>query len=86
MRTIYKYPLVLGMNVFALPSGATVKAVGQQTGTVTLWAEVFTDNEPEKRAFFVYGTGHAIPPGFEYVGTALCDPFVWHVYEQAMKS
>jgi hypothetical protein len=83
MRTIYKYPLSIGMNVVEFPFGASIKAVGQQDGTVMLWAEVHEGNSPEKRCFYVYGTGHLIPAGLVYVGTAFCDPFVWHVYEQA---
>lgn len=82
MRTIYKYPLALGMNVIDLPFGSSIEAVAQQHGTVAMWAEVNSENKPETRTFYVYGTGHPIPAGFVYVGTAFGDPFVWHIYEQ----
>jgi hypothetical protein len=85
MRTIYKYPLCIGMNVIDLPFGAIVRAVGQQAGTIMLWAEVHPENSPEKKCFYIYGTGHQIQAGLIYIGTAFCDPFVWHVYEQTAK-
>ena len=83
MRAIFKYGLKLGLNLIEMPSGAEVKTVADQFGAVTMWAEVDSDAEPEKRTFDVYGTGLPIPAGLEYVGTAFCGPFVWHVYEQA---
>jgi hypothetical protein len=82
MRTIFKYPLyAFGVNVISLPFDAEIKAVGQQNNVITLWAEVEPENTQERRAFYIYGTGHNIPRGFTYIGTAFCGDFVWHVYE-----
>ena len=34
------------------------------------------------RGFAIIGTGHDVPSGAEYVGTAHVGPFVWHVFER----
>lgn len=64
-------------------------------GQVVLWAEVETSSESvaapgddnqerfEVRDFWVFGTGHPIRPGLKHVGSAICDEFVWHVFEKA---
>lgn len=53
-------------------------------GTVNVWAEVTTDSRmTPTRRMRVFGTGHALPDGAVYVGTAPAAPFVWHVYAEA---
>jgi hypothetical protein len=31
----------------------------------------------------VFGTGHEVPDEVTYRGTAIAEPFVWHLFEQA---
>ena len=87
MTIIYKYPLSLnGLDqTIEMPSGSRILVVGGQHGEPVLLAQVDTDAKPCKRVFVVVGTGHHVPPNDSglpgYVGTAFCDPFVWHVYE-----
>lgn len=80
--TIWKYTLEHGHNTFLLPKGAKILHVGQQNGTVCLWARVDPEQEQEKRVFRFVGTGHPLNcTDITYLGTAHDDPFVWHVFE-----
>ncbi len=47
------------------------------------WAEHDEAKTPVVRAFTIFGTGHRIPEGAVYVGTAPRTPegLVWHLYE-----
>lgn len=49
---------------------------------VEVWA-IHTDSPPVTRSFRVYGTGHPLPSGAQYVGTALAPggQLVWHLIE-----
>jgi hypothetical protein len=52
---------------------------------VCMWL-LLDDKEPKiKRRFTVLGTGHVIPPGRSFVGTAqeavMPFAFVWHLFE-----
>lgn len=79
--TVWKFPMAEpGRNRLSMPRGAMVRAVGNQNGGPNLWAEVDTEQPLEDRDFMVVGTGQPVGVGV-YVGTAFCDPFVWHVYE-----
>jgi hypothetical protein len=81
MRTIFKYPLCGEME---MPIGATVRKVGEQSGTIMIWAEVDPCQRlKELRAFVVYGTGHSIEEAdkLQYLDTVFMGPLVWHVYE-----
>ncbi len=83
MKTIHKYPVD---SVVEMPKGAEIRAVGFQRGQVFLWAEIMPDEtETEKREFAIIGTGHIFRPFTDrltYVGSAISDTFVWHVYER----
>ena len=87
MTTIYKYSLLLNVidQAIEMPSGSRILVVGQQHDMPVLWVQVDTDAKPCHRVFVVIGTGHHVPSSDSgvpaYVGTAFCDPFVWHVYE-----
>ena len=58
-----------------------------QNDELCLWIEVDLSNNSEFRTFGVFGTGHQIPEGWFYHGTALDldGAFVWHVYEKKGK-
>ena len=83
MRTIYKYRLPVGA-VFhvAMPTDAKIIHVGNQDGSVHIWAEVENANPRETRNFVIVGTGHEMPRDEgRHIGSAIVPPFVWHVYE-----
>jgi hypothetical protein len=83
MRTIWKYRLEVSDDVqsLSIPREAKIVAVGNQEGSITLWAEVAPGRFTEARTFAIHGTGHPIASDEDYIGTAIVPPFVWHVYE-----
>lgn len=59
-------------------------ALGYSAG-IEFWAE-YDDAKPViRRTFVIVGTGHRIPDGAAYAGTAPRTPdgLVWHLYELA---
>lgn len=86
-RKIFKYVLPFAPNEFGptsieMPRGATVVHVDRDPASsrIALWAVVTPSNDTTMRDFKAVGTGHAFISG-KYVGTAIIDPFVWHVFE-----
>jgi hypothetical protein len=89
---IFKYPISM-MSVtpstliqLQMPKGARILKVQEQGShppVPTLWALVNQENDMEVRTFVVYGTGQQMNTDRKevYLGTAMCDPFVWHVFE-----
>lgn len=83
MTRIYKYPLQISdEQMISMPRRSIIRFVGPQDGVLCLWAEVPADEDRfVGRTFYIHGTGHTIPQGRRYVGSAVMPPFVWHVYE-----
>lgn len=83
MKRIYKYTIDLDNQpcIVTTFAGARVVDVHEQNGEICVWMEHDTAQPTRVRAFFTYGTGHAIREGLSYVGTAHVRNFVWHVYE-----
>lgn len=65
------------------PSGELkVRLCGRdpETGSPAIWLEV-DDSQPEgEREILAFVTGADIPDGWGHVGSAICGPYVWHVY------
>lgn len=75
-KAVWKFQLYLIDEPQSLDCGK-ILTVAEQNGSLCIWAE----NEPMTRQWFtVEGTGHPIPEGAKYVGTAHMHPLVWHVY------
>ena len=85
MKTIYKYPLTkcegLGKYLILMPRKSRLLCVGSQEGTITLWAEVDTEEVLVTRKITIVGTGWELPENVIYLGTVFLGAFVWHVYE-----
>jgi hypothetical protein len=91
MKTIYKYALELtDRQAVSMPIGSKILYVGNQNGTICVWAEVDSD-VPYYRdhEFRIVGTGNPIDfptkPNetvwqYNFIGTVIMNPFVWHVY------
>jgi hypothetical protein len=63
----------------------TIFKYDTQGGVLRLWAEVNPDEEPTQSYLIaVVGTGQLAPDhrAWGYVGTAVTNPYVWHVYVQ----
>lgn len=94
VRTIFKYPLRVGVNEIRLPNNSHILDVQVQRNEIQMWVEQPVSNgqgeEPElrTRVFMVYGTGRLIPdnPG-TYLGTVqqLSGALVWHIYEEGRR-
>ncbi len=87
---IYKYTLdIVDRQVVRMPRGANILSVGNQRGKVCLWALCNPDMPFSLRAIEIIGTGNSIPENNTvnrvFVGTAIVEPFVWHVFESVKK-
>jgi hypothetical protein len=85
MRTVHKYALTASVVELHMPRGARLLAVATQNGVPCLWAEVDPRQEDEVRTFVGHGTGHWVPDGETYIGTAHDVEglgLVFHVYER----
>jgi len=85
MKTIYKYPLTsctgIGAYTISIPKKSRLLCVGTQHDTITIWAEVDTDEIVVTRKFKILGTGWELPENLIYLGTVFIGACVWHVYE-----
>ncbi len=87
MKAIWKYYVGPGDGRYEviMPVRSEVIAVMEQGGQLHVWAEVNIaasgKSEPKPRVFYVVGTGCPVPPKANtYLGSAICGPYVWHVY------
>ena len=83
-KVVYKYEIRGDERPIQMPADATIVHVAEQDSRLMLWAEHILPDENTSvavRKFSVFGTGHQIPFGAEYVGTFFNGPFVFHVYE-----
>ena len=79
MKKVFKYPLELtGVpQQVLMPAGAQVVYVGDQNGTITIWALVDPEAEPLHKIFLIAGTGHPlIRDNVTYLGAVFQDAFV----------
>ena len=83
-QSIWKFKLeITDRQIVPMPLKALILSVGVQRGSLCLWARVNTEAEVADREIEIIGTGHQIrPDGRRYIGTAIMEPFVWHVFER----
>lgn len=82
MKTIHKYVLSDVRNEVSTYEGARFLHVANQREQITVWAEVNTLARECMATLHVVGTGHEVPRGVAYVGSAVMagGDFVFHVY------
>lgn len=79
---VWKFPLQLGQTFLEMPERAKALAVQMQHGTPTLWALVAPSRFPERREFYLIGTGHPLLRcDLVYLATVQDGAFVWHAFE-----
>jgi hypothetical protein len=81
---IWKFPLVIiDHQTVEMPFFSTPLAVQMQHGELMLWALVEPTSPLRPKKFAVHGTGHSVPAGEKYIGTAQMagGELVWHVFE-----
>ena len=83
-RSVYRYRVGLdGPETIGLTSGPVAFGALARSAGIEFWAE-HDDTRPElPRTFVIVGTGHPVPEGALYVGTAPRTPegLVWHLFE-----
>lgn len=87
MKTIWKFRLALVNDQgILMPCGAEILSVANQDGKLCIWAIVDPSKESESRHIEIVGTDHPLPCDMgvdrRFIGTALADVFVWHVFER----
>lgn len=84
MRAVYRYQVGIdGPEEIGLTSGPlAIGALGDSDG-IEFWAEHDDAKAEVSRLFVIVGTGHRIPDGAVYIGSAPRTPegLVWHLYE-----
>ncbi len=85
MIQIWKYKVDVG--TIMMPKGAKILTVQMQNDSPHMWVIVDVDAELEERVFEIHGTGHNIRniDEYEYIGTYIDNPFVWHLFELIKK-
>lgn len=90
MKRILKFPLeIVDIQDVVMPVGADILHIGYQRGNLCLWA-VCDTTAVGVRNFEILGTGNPINPTAnwqerKFIGTAVGDTFVWHVFELVRK-
>lgn len=83
MQKVFKYiAKCIGDCKFDIPMKAKFCSFQMQGNFPAFWMEVDEANPTEVRTFRVFGTGHEVTNGYEYRGTAIDGPLVWHLYER----
>lgn len=80
---IYRYEVPVDDRWHPLQlSGSILHVACRNPRAVEVWA-LHVDGPTVTRSFRVYGTGHPLPPGIEYIGTAIAPggQLVWHLIE-----
>lgn len=96
-RTIWKYELrVTDVQRVPMPIGAKLltareqhvsarsEVMAREADVPMLWALVDPDAIKVDRLIAIVGTGNPAPDENDhavYVGTAVCGPFVWHIFD-----
>jgi hypothetical protein len=89
MKLVWKFPLdpaYASPYEVRMPKGADMLTAAMQGDTLCVWAMVDPQAETVTRRFWVIGTGMSIgtgpfeQPNMRYVGTALENFLVWHVF------
>lgn len=85
-RTVWKYPLIPGVQGIEMPEGASILTAQMQANEPQLWALVDPARTKRTRRIAVVGTGHDAPDrDAPYVATfqteSVMGPLVWHVFD-----
>lgn len=86
MRSIWKFNLQSGKNMFNIPKGYKVLSVAEQSDNIVLYCLVNPRVEKETVSFAVFGTGWELHDGvedLEFIGTVSTHDqyFMWHVFK-----
>jgi hypothetical protein len=79
---VYRYQVPVDDRAHTLTLTGPIRHVAaRQPDIVEVWAEHFENAPATARTLQAYGTGHPIPAGATWIGTALAPHgLVWHLY------
>lgn len=82
LRTIWKFPLNdSDRQTISLPLDYRIMSAGlDPDGDLCIWAAVDPDAKRIDVEICIVGTGRAMPRLGDFIGTVLCDRFVWHIF------
>jgi len=82
MKTIYKYEFqITDEQTIEMPEGSKILSIQKQHGCFYIWAMVDTDKQKEPFSIAIIGTGNPLwCTDYDYAGTIIADPFVWHLF------
>lgn len=83
---VYRYEVPVDNRWHEIELSGPVLHVASRHGDARLvhfWA-VNGQGLPYLYRFRVFGTGMEIPGSADYTGTAICEPYVWHLFRQAV--
>jgi hypothetical protein len=87
-RRMFRYVVPIDDQAHVIPLSASPVAVafgpgGWASASVEFWAESTEGAAEAQRAFRVFGTGHLLPEGAEWVATCprTAEGLVFHLYE-----
>ena len=84
-KTIFKFPIKVGLNEIQMPVGAQILTAQMQRGAMYIWCIVDeSEMRREARAINVFGTGHPLPEKADvsnWISTIQGAHYVWHLFE-----
>lgn len=80
---IYKFILdIADRQTIDLPENYQILSIQKQNDRMALWVLVDGLQEVHPVHFRIYGTGHEVKSGLEYISTVQIDNLVWHVFKE----
>jgi len=82
MKTVFKYPIeITEHQQIEMPSGSELRYIDiDPNGVPCIWAVVNTDSPIILADIYIYGTGHPIPAGRNYLKSFQQGSKVYHVF------
>jgi hypothetical protein len=82
MKRMFRYEVPVDDRTHAIQTTSAPQHIGcREVGVVEFWAEHDDTAEPFSSRYTVVGTGHQVPEGAAYLGTAPHESgLVWHLY------
>ena len=85
MKTIYKYPIVVGYNTMNTYENCQILSAGlDPKGIMSIWVLVDTqENKTNQLKILVMGTGWDFPPlkgSLDFIGSVKEDAYIWHIF------
>ena len=85
MKTIYKYPIVVGYNTIHTYENCKILSAGlDPKGSINLWVLVDTkENKTNEMPIMVTGTGWDFPEisgSFDFIDSVREGNYVWHIF------